>query len=268
MTHSTLHSVLKYANHKSPRLIIGAMVACLALISTSSQALGLSTFRIYLDNQHRSENFVVYNKDQYTQHCTQFLRHYQVDPLGKLSALPKDALPQNAANEWIRYSPKHFSLSPGKSQAVKFKLKRRANSEAAEYRAHLALECNNDEEEVKQNNDIQYGLQPILRHNIPIIVRTGKIAASISFRQINLLDDIVSVDLARQGQRSVYGRLELIDSRSNKVVDKDKHITLYQEVRKKTVKLSTNGIDKEYLILRFSEDKKLRDRIVLQQPIG
>jgi P pilus assembly chaperone PapD len=262
------HSAFKYPNHKIAHQGLAAILLCLSLISSASHALGLSTFRIYLDNQQRSKNFIVYNKDQYTQHCKQSLRHYEVDPQGRLNPLPDDALPPIAANSWIRFSPKHFSLSPGTSQAVKFQLKRRAKTEPAEYRAHLSLECSYDKEEIKQNNDVQFGLQPTLRHNIPIIVRTGKLDASLNFSKISLHDNMVSVDLERQGQRSVYGRLELVDSRTDKVINTDPHITLYQETRKKTVNLSTKGIAQKYLILRFSEEKQLQNRIVVQHTLG
>ncbi|WP_158769194.1 hypothetical protein [Paraglaciecola sp. L1A13] len=238
------------------------------LISSYSHALGLSTFRIYLDNDQRTKNFIVYNKDEYTQHCKQFLRHYEINVDGELKALPLDVVPDIAANAWIRFSPRHFSVAPGTSQTVKFQLKRRAKTIAAEYRAHLSLECSYDQDEVKLNNDIQYGLQPTLRHNIPIVVRTGKLEASIQFDHLNISGETLSVDILRSGERSVSGKLELIDSRSNQVISKQQHVNIYQEMEFKNVKLSTNGIDQAHLILKFSEKDELTGPVVVEQKLG
>tara|TARA_R110000868_G_scaffold247234_1_gene503723 strand:- start:376 stop:1074 length:699 start_codon:yes stop_codon:yes gene_type:complete len=230
-------------------------------------ALGLSTFRIHLDYEHRNSNFVIYSKDTYTQHCSLFLRHYEVKDDASLVALEDGVLPDNAADEFVKFSPKTFSLSPGQAQSVKFQMRRKANVEPNEYRAHLSVDCSFDIEELKLNNEAQVSLAPRIRHNVPIIVRTGKLDATVNFTDFKFNGDIVEMEIERQGNRSVYGNIDLVDSRSNKVIDKNQQFTMYPETQKRRIKMATKGIDPKYLMVRFIEDMEFEGNIKIEQAV-
>jgi fimbrial chaperone protein len=235
--------------------------------SFSSMALGLSTYRIYLDNDNRQEDFVVYSNDQYTQNCKLFLRHYDIQLDGSKIAVDLDIIPAHSAQVWMRFSPKRFSVKPGTSQAVKFQIRRKANSTAQEYRSFLSIDCESDKTERIANNDVNVNISPRLRHNVPIIVRTGKLDAEINFENIQLKNGTISVNVNRSGNRSIHGKIELVDTRNNEVISKEPLFTLYTETFSKTVYLATKGIQKDYLELRFKEDPNIGGKIVVNQKL-
>ncbi len=228
------------------------------VISLSASAgVGISTLRVYLDNEQSEQNFIVYSKDPKRQDCTLFIKHYEVAEDGNLISLAEDFTPQNSAKQLIRFSPKTFSLGGAKSQSVRFRMRRKPNVEAAEFRAFLAVDCIFDQSELaKERGDVQYGLVPRLRHNIPIIVRTAKLEASVEFADIKVSDDAIGFSVKRQGTRSLYGRVELIDMRSNKIISKNTHFVLYPETPQKIVSFSTKGVSSEHLSIRFVENPK------------
>jgi P pilus assembly chaperone PapD len=253
------------------RLIVKSVFLVLALmsglVSLHLSALGVSTFRIFLDNNQSEQNFLVYSRDPYSQECTLWSRHYAIEPDSSIKAYPDDFIPENSAEKWIRYSPKKFVLEPGTSQTVRFKLRRRPNAEVAEFRSYLAIDCIFDKSQISKNNDSQTQLSPRLRHNVPIIVRTGMLEATVSFVDVMLEDSIVSVTVLKEGARSVFGRLELIDNRSDDVVDSIPQFTIYTEIQKRTANLNTNGITSEYLSLRFVEEKEFGGNINFTQEL-
>jgi hypothetical protein len=253
---------------KAKRVGLFSITLCLlTLPSAASLALGLSTFRIYLDNDKRQDNFVVYSKDEYTQHCNLSLRHYDVLESGKLLALDSGVEPEKSASKWIRFSPKKFSLKPGTSQSVKFQMRRKANTLADEFRSFLSVDCEFDAEELNANNDRKTGMTPRLRHNIPVIVRTGKLAAELAFENLEVNDELVSFNLKRSGERSIHGRVQLIDTRNDKIVNKKSLFSLYTETPFKNVRLATMGVDKKYLLLRFQEEADVGGTISINQQL-
>jgi hypothetical protein len=249
--------------------ILSTFVVLGSLLTTSSPgfALGLSTFRIYLDIDKRQDNFLVYSRDQYTQHCSLSLRHYNIKEDGGLMALDNDTTPAHSASKWIRFSPKKFSVKPGSVQAVKFKMRRKANIIPNEYRAYLSVDCIFDADELAANRDNKAQLTPRLRHNVPIIVRTGKLDATIRFDSIQLDKDSLSFAAHRTGNRSIHGKLQLVDKRSDKVLSDKSLFSLYTETPLKNVIFSTLGVEKEHLLLRFIEDPKVGGSIVFNQSI-
>jgi hypothetical protein len=258
-----------YMINEQKRLsVILLYLILLTLPSFSSMALGLSTYRIYLDNDNRQQDFVVYSNDKYTQNCKLFLRHYEVLPNGSRVALEMDVIPEHSASSFIRFSPKRFSVKPSRSQTVKFQIRRKANSIAQEYRSFLSIDCESDPIEMAANNDNKAQVTPRLRHNVPIIVRTGTLEANINFENIQLTDTTVSFNVKRNGDRSIHGKIELIDTRNNSVVSKEPLFTLYTETLTKSVSLSTKGINKAYLELRFKENPEVGGKILVNQKLS
>lgn len=246
---------------------IFAAIVCLPLVSNNSHALGLSTFLIYMDFNKRTNNFLTFNKDQYTQHCTLFLRHYRTELGGKKTLIDEDTVPENSASSWLRFSPKRFSLKPGKTQNVKFRMRRKANTSPNEYISYLAVDCEFDIDEITANSNRAVTLTPRLRHNVPIIVRTGKLDAAIRFDDIQLKKDSLSVLVHRSGDRSTHGKLQLIDKRNDKILGTQSPLSIYTEMQFKEVDLATSGVDRQYLLLRFTEDPKTGGTIVVEQTI-
>jgi hypothetical protein len=236
--------------------IVKLAVLLSMLFSLPSTAVGVSTIRVYLDDNLSEQSFIVYNKVPQNQRCELLLRHYEVAADGGIKPYPDDFVPKNSANNWIRFSPKTFSLAASESQSVRFRLRRKPNAEAAEFRSFLAVDCIVAQSELALNKDIKFGLVPRLRHNIPIIVRTGSLEATVEFTDISVSAEQVKFAVLRQGTRSVFGRLELIDTRTNEIIAENQHFVVYPETSKKSVAFATAGISGEHLSIRFVENNK------------
>ena len=244
-------------------LIMGVIL----LTSSASWALGISSFRIYLDFDKRQQNFMMYNKDAYTQHCKLYLRYYIENDKGELEVYENDTLPENSAEPWLRFSPKSFSIAPAQAQSVAFQLRRRANTQPAEYRSHVTIDCDFDVEEYQQAIELNVAnFVPKLRTNIPVVLRTGSIDVDVSFSNIVVNNGAVSFDLNRQGKRSIFGDIELIDTRSDKVIANIPQLSIY-EIASKSYKLPTEGVPLNKLKLRFTENTEYGGNKIIEKKL-
>ncbi len=244
---------MQYTNRVAGRLSNAVKVFLLllgGLISLPSHAIHLSTFRIYVDQDKREESFVIFSRDGSTQSCNLGIRHYDYDEYGEMTPYQGVDKPKHSALDWIRYSPKRFTLSPTNTQTVRFTLRRKAKAQAAEYRSYLVVDC----EEIDPNTSKRLiTVKPKLMHNIPIIVRTKKLNAKVGFDNFILKDDELTFDLVRTGDRSVYGDLELINRKNKEIIRSIKGNSIYTETKQKQFSIKTGGLDMKNLTLRFND---------------
>ena len=240
----------------------------LCFVSVNSYAIGLSAFRIYLDSDKPQTSFMIYNHDTQPQDCKLLLRHYTYDANGKMSEYKGTEPLPNSADDWIRFSPKRFVLTPANNQTVKFMMRRRANSEPDEYPSYVSLDCG---AEVKIDKDgkkkSKLSVAPKLVHNLPIIVRTGKLNAQMTFSDINITNKSVEFTLNRSGSRSVYGDVQLIDKSSGEVISEAKTISIYPETTRVAKNLTLDGNNPKQLKLKFVEDKNYGGTITIEQDL-
>ena len=245
------------------KLLFVCSVLSLSFVDHAS-AVGLSSFRIYLDSDHRSSTFRVYNQQVDPQNCALSLIHHVYDELGEMTTLPESEIPKNSAKDWIRFSPKTFSLSAANSQTVRFTLRRRANAEPGEFRAYLAVDCG---PELGANTDGLISIKPKLIHNIPIIVRIGELSAEIDFADIRVDEHNVQFTITRKGRRSVFGNLALINSQTDEIVTEQKSVSIYTESKKVSFTLPTKGVPVEELKLRFKEVPAFGGELLLEKAL-
>jgi hypothetical protein len=131
------------------------------------------------------------------------------------------ALPgENFAEGMIRFSPRQVTLPPGGSQIVRLQVHRPADLAAGEYRSHLVFQAlppaspprPADNQKANASGAIDIKLTAILSISIPLIVRQGETAATVSFANVALTPQsataaspLLTFDLLREGNRSVYG---------------------------------------------------------------
>lgn len=123
------------------------------------------------------------------------------------------------ADKMIRYSPRQVVLEPGKSQVVRFSLRKPKNLEEGEYRSHILFkaipkDAGTDISNITKSDKLSIKLTPIVSISIPAIVRHGKTNASVKFASIKYVppsDKVKSpslfMRLDREGNQSVYGDL-------------------------------------------------------------
>lgn len=251
------------------------LVACLYLllfISIPASAMSLSTYRIYLDNENSTASFVMFNKSTLAETCQLKLVHNSFDETGQITQLDDDTIPENSAEPWIRFSPKNFTADGRAPQTVRFTLRRKANSEPAEYRSYLEVFCDKVVDTTPQSESNQdspkIAIKPRLVQNVPIVVRTGKLEAEISFSDMSVKDEHIHFNINRKGNRSVYGDVQLVDKTNGDVIAFTRNNSLYTETTSVKYKLATKGYPVDKLALRFVEDERYGGTITHQQEVS
>jgi hypothetical protein len=247
------------------------LVAMLGLPS-ASQAVSLTTYRIYLDNDNRTESFIMFTKGVANEDCKVRLAHYNFDAQGQMSPEIKGKeLPEHSAQPWIRYSPKKFTVIPGEPQTVRFTLRRKANAEPKEYRSYLSILCHKATSATGQNiiqGRPTFSLRPNLIQNVPIVVRTGRLEATASFTDMLIKDKMLTVNLTRQGNRSIYGEIRLTDKKNGQVYAQVSGVSLYNETTSYALKYSLSNLPElSNLQLEFIEDKNYGGSLLIKQDV-
>jgi len=236
------------------------------LISLSAQAVTISEYRIYLDEDKRNVSFVIFNRESSHQNCSLSLTHNDFDIESRMTHLENNIIPKNSAKDWIRYSPQEFSLTPGQSQMVRFTMRRKANAQDGEYRSYLLIDCglapSSDE---KDKTKPQVALQTKLVHSVPIIVRSGRLEASVWIDNIQTSENELRFTLNRKGNRSVYGDIELINKKSGKIIAIQRNFSIYPESERFNFSLNRQNIELNDLKIRFIENKLYGGNIILEK---
>lgn len=255
---------------KYKKSIGGLLFTCVFLLSLPTWGIGLSAFRIYMDQDQRDATFTVYNRDTLPQDCSLKFKYYQFDSLGNMSVLPTDAaMPGNSAENWVRFSPRNFLLSPANAQTIKFSMRRKANAQPKEYRSYVVIDCGVEEKISEKNNqDGPIRVSPKLLHNVPLIVRTGELQANVTFDNIKVENGALSFDLLRTGNRSVFGDLKLVEKGSDKVISELKMLSIYTETSKKAQRLSLDGHQPQDVQIQFIEDQRYGGSLNIKQDVN
>lgn len=246
-------------------LAVSLSALSVTLVSLSSQAVHLSTYRIYLDNDNRTQSFIVFNKNTASQECNLSLRHYDFDEQGNMQDYKTKALPENSAKNWIRFSPRKFTLTPANSQTVRFNMRRKAKAKAAEYRSYLVIDCGAVTDVTAKKEMIS--IKPKLIHNVPIIVRMGELNTNVKLTDFTVTNEKINFFIERKGDRSVYGDIELIDKKTNTKISYQLNLSIYPETSRKSFSLGTKGYNPEDLIVRFIENPKFGGDIVIEHDV-
>ncbi len=82
------------------------------------------------------------------------------------------------ASDYIRFSPRRFTLQPGENQRVKLSLRRRSGMSAPEYRSHLKFTIIPNEVMLQQQKEeevdgVAIKLNLFLNYSIPVMIKNG-----------------------------------------------------------------------------------------------
>jgi P pilus assembly chaperone PapD len=238
------------------------------LYSSTSFAVSLTSHRIYLDKKHRTESFVIFNREQKSENCKLSFQDFPFDKASNMGKLIIGKPPQNSATSWVRYSPKHFEIKGGSSQTVRFSLRRKANLAAAEYQSYLSIDCAKNFDKTRKVEVIS--ISPRLIHNIPVVARTGTLSATLSISKIHLdKNGKLAFNLNRSGTRSIYGRIDIINKKNNERINYLQGISIYVQSEYQHFAFSLpKNINVNALTIRFTEDKKYGGNIEINKDVN
>lgn len=145
---------------------------------------------------------------------------------------------ERAALDMIRYAPRRITLPPGQPQAVRLSARPGVDLPEGEYRVHMAFRAiprppslTAAEEETE---GLRLRLVPVYGVTIPVIVRHGRLEATAALeepRMVQAGDEAeLRVSIARQGQASTYGDLQVLRQGSGEVLYTARGLAVYAEV--------------------------------------
>lgn len=235
-------------------------------MSIKSYAIHISAYRILLDDEKRNAEFMVSNSDLIEQDCKIVLKHYYTDNNGQVLDYKDNQQPDNSAKPWLRYSPRKFVLTPRNKQTIRFSMRRKPNSSSNEYRSFVSVDCTPVKGTASNNQLISFA--PKIVHTVPLILRVGDVEAQVGISDPTVsIRGLVSFRLMREGNRSVYGNIELIDNTTNEVVSTIKGTSVFAENEYRALTLPLRGKDPKNLSVRFIEDKHLSGDIVAEKRV-
>lgn len=236
----------------SGKALLAAGLAIVATLGGSNLAMAagdllVAPTRIILDGRRGTE--IVLNNvgnEESTYRISLELRRMSEN--GKLVDVADDDIneKEEAVRGIIRYAPRRVTLPPNQPQAIRLAVRGTEALDDGEYRAHMLFRAIPKTPAVTEAKSNEQGLKiqliPVYGVTIPIIVRKGKLSATAAISNPQLLDDAngktLSLDLAREGDKSVYGEIRVTKPGESDPVLRAQGIAVYPELEKRKVFLN------------------------------
>lgn len=214
-------------NRNSPRAgvqrvlrVMGLALAMMLLAGQARADLMLFPTRVVFEKNQRAAQIDLNNNGTETTTYRITLVNRRMSESGEFSLIDSPRPGELFADDLLRYSPRQVVLVPGAGQTIRISLRKPADLPAGEYRSHLQFDRVPDSGGASSiagaalaAGEVGVQLKLLVGASIPIIVRHGETAASVTLSELELLQPVgnqvalASVVLQRSGNRSVYGDL-------------------------------------------------------------
>ncbi|ABG39830.1 hypothetical protein Patl_1304 [Paraglaciecola sp. T6c] len=235
----------------------------LNIVVIDAFGISITARRLYLDPKSDSTNIRVLNMDAEAQRCTVQVRDVLINEKGLIELAANGTTTENSAKPLIRLAPRRFDLGMREHQMVKLLYRRKPGIKNGEYQGVLAIKCIAK----KRSNDEAVNIDAALVHNVPVIVRTGRLPLQAEFTSSNIQGDHLQLELTITGNRSLTGNLEVIDRSSGDVVYKRKDLSIYSQQPKKPLDVPLGEYRDSPLLLKFTENANFGGDLVIQKQI-
>ncbi len=203
-----------------PALLLGCVVGVAATSSvTLAQSLTVSPTRIVLEGRTRSAEVTLINRGTAPGTYRISFKNMRMLEDGSYEDIDTPGPGERFADKMIRYAPRRVVLEPGVTQTVRLLVRKPRDLAPGEYRSHLLFQAippptaGADIEALElEEGEIRVQIRTIFGLSIPVIVRHGKVSASVTLSDLSLRPTekpgeppLVAFRLNRSGDRSVYG---------------------------------------------------------------
>ena len=178
---------------------------------------------------------------------------------------------EKAALAMISFNPRRVTLPPNQPQVIRVGVRVPEGTAPGEYRAHMLFRAVPDAAPAADpakgpsSGGVSIALTPIYGITIPVIVRVGALGASAEIGEARVEDTVdgpaFAFDLARTGNRSVYGDIEVTRPGLAEPLLLARGIAVYPEVGQRKVSLRVPpelaAKLKGPVKIRYSEDREI-----------
>lgn len=251
---------------KKSRITFRSLVLFVLLNSVviNAYSISISARRLYLDPKSSTTNIRVHNMDSAMQICKVEIKDVVINDNGNIALVTNGEATVNSAKPLVRLAPRRFTVGTREHQMVKLLYRRKPGLKNGEYHGVLAIKC---KEKTSEANDKLVTVEAALVHNVPIIVRTGRLPIQAEFVATVIKGNNLEVELKIQGQRSLTGDLTVINSASGDVIAEKFHVSIYAQQPLKKLLLPLVEYQNEPLLIKFTEDPKMGGELTIQQPV-
>jgi P pilus assembly chaperone PapD len=153
---------------------------------------------------------------------------------------------EKAALEIIRFAPRRVTLPPNQPQSIRIGMQATETLPDGEYRAHMLFRAipKTPEATAEESpaNGLKINLIPVYGVTIPVIVRKGELKATAAIANAEIARNAEGVqalqfDLARSGERSVFGEVHVNKPGVAEPLMVAKGIAVYPELASRQVSL-------------------------------
>lgn len=259
--------------HRLPRLLglVAAMVAVVLPAAASADGdLLVAPTRVVLDGPRGAE--VVLNNigsEPATYRISLEIKRMRDD--GSLEEIDvANATPaERAMLDMLVYSPRRVTLPPNQPQTIRLGVRPAEGLADGEYRAHLLFRAVRDPVPVARDpnapppSGVSISLTPIYGVTIPVIVRQGSLTATAALANPRIVtrgsEHALQFDLSKQGNRSIYGEVQVIRPGVSQPLISARGVAIYPEINQRVVTLPLTAEQATALrgpiIIRYVEDR-------------
>jgi len=232
-------------------------------IAFDAYSISISDRRLYLDPKSSITDIRILNMEAQNQNCEVLIKDVVINSQGQIALVTGNTKTENSAKPLVRLAPRRFTLGMKEHQMVKLLYRRKPGVKNGEFQGVLAIKC----QQVTAKSDEKVKIDAALVHNVPIIVRTGKLPIKAEFISKVIQDDSLQVELEIKGQRSLTGTITLVDSDSGEVVHEQKNVSIYAQKPIKKLKFALGKHKNSPLLITFTENSKFGGKLVIQSQI-
>lgn len=201
---------------------MGLAMTMMFLAGEASADLMLFPTRVVFEKNQRAAQVDLSNNGTETTTYRITLVNRRMSESGEFSLIDSPRPGELFADDLVRYSPRQVVLAPGAAQTIRISLRKPADLPAGEYRSHMQFDRVPDSGGASgiaaagsalAAGEVGVQLKLLVGASIPVIVRHGETAASVTLSGLELLKPSAgqaawaALVLQRSGNRSVYGDL-------------------------------------------------------------
>lgn len=199
------------------------LLAWLALAVPAYAELMLHPTRLVFEKNQRAAQIELINNGNKPATYRISLVNRRMTEAGQFEPADTAGPGERFADDMLRFSPRQITLEPGTAQTVRVMLRKPAELLDGEYRSHLQFERLPDVEgnasienqgKGADGKGIGVVLNALVGASVPVIVRHGATAATVSLAKLALQKDeaqrpLLTLQFEREGSSSIYGDLNV-----------------------------------------------------------